>query len=165
MAHVKAVVANGQKHQTQPCKVLKMAKNLVNNTIINVDGDVLGTFIIVAEDEISLAATGGIIILLEIGIREHRTHFTIENSAAVGLQSLTDHLGGHASLEILIIIFTSLRGKAEVLTVSLCGLPLLYSNYSKPYHCPLSPSLCSIFSSQTWSCLRTFAFGTLAPYI
>ena len=64
------------------------------------DGDILGVIFCVTEDEVALRTAGGVIVFLEIGIREHRPHFAIEHVAAVGLQGFADHLGRQSSLEI-----------------------------------------------------------------
>ena len=65
------------------------------------DRDILDAIFIVAEDEIALAAFGGIVVLFEVGVGEHRTHLAVEYGAAVGLQALADHLGRQARLEVL----------------------------------------------------------------
>ena len=58
----------------------------------------------VAEDEVSLASSGSVVILFEICIREHRTHLTVEYVAAMGLKGFSDHFCGHLQLQVLVII-------------------------------------------------------------
>ena len=65
------------------------------------NGDVLDAILVVAEDEVALAASGRIVVLLEVGVGEHRPHLAVEDGAAVGFQALADHFGGQARLEIL----------------------------------------------------------------
>ena len=58
------------------------------------DGHVLHVIFVVTEDEVSLAATGCVVVLFEVGLREQNPKLAFENSATVGLQALANHLGG-----------------------------------------------------------------------
>ena len=44
------------------------------------------------------------IILTEFCVREHRTHLKLEHIAAVLLKSLSNHLGRHLHLEVLVVV-------------------------------------------------------------
>ena len=57
---------------------------------------------VVAEHEIAFAASGGIVVLLKIGVREKRSH-AVELRTAVNLKRFTDHLGGHARLQVFVV--------------------------------------------------------------
>ena len=73
------------------------------------DGDVLHPVLEIAEDEVALAAERGVIVLLEIGVREHGPHFPVEHVAAVRLEGFADHLGGHPGFQVLVVIDLLLR--------------------------------------------------------
>ena len=73
------------------------------------NGDILRIVLIVAEDEVALGATGGVVVLLEVSVREQGSHFPVERVAAVGLEGFADHLGGKACLQILVIVHLLLR--------------------------------------------------------
>ena len=73
------------------------------------DGDVLHPVLEIAEDEVALAAERGVIVLLEIGVREHGPHFPVEHVAAVRLEGFADHLGGHPGFQVLVVVDLLLR--------------------------------------------------------
>ena len=79
-------------------------------------------FVVVTEDEVALAAGLGIIVLLEVGLREsHRTHLG-ELVHTVLLKRLTDHLRGHTRLQILVVVDLSILVLNSLLVRLLQGL-------------------------------------------
>ncbi len=62
--------------------------------------DLVTGLIALAEDEVALGAVGGVVVLLEVGMRERRGTQLIELSLAVLLEGLAHHLGGKAHLHI-----------------------------------------------------------------
>ena len=73
------------------------------------DRDVFHALVVVAEYEIALASSGGVIVLFEICVREQGTHASVEDVAAVGLEAFTHHFCGHADLHVLVVIDLFLR--------------------------------------------------------
>ena len=68
------------------------------------DGDVLHAVDMVAEDEVALCASAGVVVLLEIGVGVDAATDAVELRAAMDLEALADHLGRHSGLQILVII-------------------------------------------------------------
>ena len=58
--------------------------------------------VILAVDIVPLGTRPGIIVLAELGLREHAHAIAVEFVLAVLLQALTNHLGGLLSLEVLV---------------------------------------------------------------
>ena len=68
------------------------------------DADVLLSIIIkVAEDEVPLGAPRDIVVLLEVCLWHDGAKHLVVLDAAMLLQSLSDHLGAHPNLQVLII--------------------------------------------------------------
>ena len=69
------------------------------------DGNVLYAICCVSEDEISLTAATCIIVLFKVGAWVHHASYSVELCAAVNLQTLSNHLGGHVGFQLLVVIY------------------------------------------------------------
>ena len=73
------------------------------------DGDILHAVLEIPEDEVALAAERSIVVLLEVSVREHGPHLSVEHVAAVRLEGFADHLGGHPGFQVLVVVDLLLR--------------------------------------------------------
>ena len=86
------------------------------------DGDVLHAVDMVAEDEVALCASAGVVVLLEIGVGVDAATDAVELRAAMDLEALADHLGRHSGLQVLVIIHLLLLLLEAPLIVLLQGI-------------------------------------------